>query len=770
MLVIEMNPRVSRSSALASKATGFPIAKIAAKLAVGYRLDEIQNDITKVTPASFEPTIDYVVTKVPRWELERFPHADPILGTQMKSIGEAMAIGRTFKESLQKALRSLETGRAGLGADGGYEGDPGSMLRGRLIQPNADRLFYIKSALRQGWNVIDVQRLTRIDPWFILQISELVEFERSIESYTFDSIPDDVLRRAKRYGYSDDQLAHLLSCTSGQIRDRRIFLGLKPVYKRVDTCGAEFEAKTPYLYSTYEMEDESYPSVGRKLVILGGGPNRIGQAIEFDYCCCQASFALRELGIESIMVNCNPETVSTDYDTSDRLYFEPLTLEHVLDILDNEQPEGVILQFGGQTPLKLAKGIEAAGYTVLGTAPEGIDLAEDRGRFADLARDIELSLPPWGIALSRQEALGQAAKIGYPVLVRPSYVLGGRAMAIVYNDDELIRYIGRAAEVSPGSPVLIDKFLEDAFEVDVDALSDGSSTIIAGILQHIEEAGIHSGDSSMVLPSFKVPDKHLEKIRLLTPRIAGALKVCGLMNIQFAVKDDTVYVLEVNPRASRTIPFVSKATGVPFVRLATRAMLGQSLESLSIDLEPPLDSFFVKASVFPFKSFPGEDPLLGPQMKSTGEVMGRDKTFGAAFAKAMMGAGIQLPESGSVFFSVNDNDKAESVEIARSLQQLGFSIYATGGTAQFLSAEGIDVDRLFKIFEGRPNVLDAIKNGEVSLIINTPLGHLSHEDDSFIRTESLIRGIPCLTTLSAAKAAVEGIAAMKTGSWSVTIL
>ena len=765
MLVIEMNPRVSRSSALASKATGFPIAKVAAKLAVGYTLDEIPNDITRVTPACFEPTIDYVVVKVPRWEFEKFPHADATLGVRMKSIGEAMAIGRTFKEALQKGLRSMENGRTGLCSDADEE-ELGN-LRARLMQPNADRLFHVRTALRNGWNVIDIQRLTSIDPWFILQIAELVEFEDELDGHTLETLPFTLLRRAKKWGYSDAQLAGILGATEEQVRLHRHGQGLRPVYKRVDTCGAEFEAFTPYLYSSYDDEDESAPTGRRKVMILGGGPNRIGQAIEFDYCCCQASYALREEGVESVMVNCNPETVSTDYDTSDRLYFEPLTLEDVLNICAVEKPSGVVIQFGGQTPLKLARSLEAHAVPIVGTQPEGVDLAEDRGRFGKLAEELELALPRWDMASSEAEALKAAEGIGYPVLVRPSYVLGGRAMAIVYGPDELSSYIRRATEVSPGSPVLIDRFLEDAFEVDVDAICDGRRTVIAGILEHIEEAGVHSGDSSMVLPSYKVPQRILDEIRALTPTLADSLGVVGLMNIQFALQEGKLFVLEVNPRASRTVPFISKATGVPIARLAMKTMLGRSLDELGLFEEPEVKGFHVKVPVFPYKSFPGEDPLLGPEMRSTGEVMGRDRSFGAAFAKGMLAAGQGLPQSGAVFISVNDNDKADAALIAAGFADLGFEIIATSGTAAALASAGVEVKKLHKISEWRPNVLDAIKNGDVHLIVNTPLGRMSFEDDSFIRVEALARGIPCLTTLSAAAAAVEGIAELRRGGFQL---
>jgi carbamoyl-phosphate synthase large subunit len=762
MLVIEMNPRVSRSSALASKATGYPIAKVAAKLAVGYTLDELPNDITRTTPASFEPTIDYVVVKVPRWEFNKFPNSEPVLTTQMKSIGEAMAIGRTFKEALQKGLRSTETGRAGL-CGGKTDDSDLSSLRRNLIQPNPDRLFHIRSALRNGWNVIDVQRLTRIDPWFILQINDLVQMESGLEGQTLSSIPAGLLREAKRCGFSDQQIAVLLKTTEAEVRSRRIALGLKPVFKRVDTCSAEFEAGTPYLYSTYEDEDEAAPGACRKVIILGGGPNRIGQAIEFDYLCCQASGALGEMGIQSIMVNCNPETVSTDYDTSDRLYFEPLTLEDVLNVVELEKPEGLVLQFGGQTPLKLAKSLTAAGVPILGTQPEGIDVAEDRGRFGALAHDLGMRIPTWDTAGSAGEAVGVAGRLGYPLVVRPSYVLGGLAMAIVYNDEELRHYVRLATDINPDSPVFLDRFLEDAFEVDVDALCDGRTTVVAGILQHIEEAGIHSGDSTMVFPSYKVEKRFLEEIREAVPGLASALGVVGLMNVQFAIKDGELYVLEVNPRASRTVPFISKAVGVPLAKLAMKVIMGHSLEELGFTSEPLPRGFNVKVSVFPFKSFPGEDPILGPQMRSTGEVMGRDRLFGAAFAKGMLAAGVRLPTRGGLFVSVNDNDKGEAARLAARFAGLGFDLFATSGTAAALESLGVQARLLNKIHEGRPNVLDAIKNGDIQLIINTPLGRHSFYDDSFIRTEAILRDIPCLTTLSAATAALEGIEALREG-------
>jgi carbamoyl-phosphate synthase large subunit len=766
MTVIEMNPRVSRSSALASKATGFPIAKIAAKLAVGYTLDELPNDITKVTPASFEPTLDYVVVKIPRWEFERFPEANRVLGTQMKSIGETMAIGRTFKEAFLKGYRSLENGRHGLETEPKDKLRP-SNLRGQLIQPNAERFFHIWEALKSGWNVIEVQRLTQIDTWFILQINELVDFENSLAGLSLDSLPQDKFKKAKRFGFSDRSLANMLGSSEADVRAKRLENGLKPVYKRVDTCAAEYEAFTPYMYSSYDQEDESEVTDRKKVIILGGGPNRIGQAIEFDFCCCQASYALAEADVESIIVNCNPETVSTDYDTSDRLYFEPLTFENVLDICENEKPDGIVVQFGGQTPLKLANRLAEAGVPILGTSPEGIDLAEDRGRFGELVAGLGLEVPKWRVVNSEDEAISGAKEIGYPVLIRPSYVLGGAAMAIVYNNEEMLKYLSRAADISPDTPVFIDKFLEDAFEIDVDALCDGKNTVIVGILQHIEEAGIHSGDSSMVLPTYKIAEEKLDEIREVTRKLAMALGVIGLMNVQYAIKGEKLYIIEANPRASRTIPFISKAIGKPLAKMAMHVMLGSTLEEIGFTEEPVLEQMHVKASVFPFGSFHGEDPLLGPQMRSTGEVMGRAPSFGAAFAKAMIGAGINMPTSGSAFISVNDNDKKVIADLARQLQKLGFKIYATSGTGEALVNAGVETHALFKISEGRPNVLDAIKNGEINLIINTPLGRTSFADDSFIRTEALSRNITCLTTLSAAEAAIEGIAYMQEGSLEV---
>ena len=760
MLVIEMNPRVSRSSALASKATGFPIAKIAAKLAVGYTLDEIPNDITRVSPSAFEPTIDYVVVKVPRWNFEKFPNADPVLGVQMKSVGEAMAIGRTFREALQKAVRSLEIGRAGLGADGRDRLDTAD-VRERLAVPTAERLFYIHHALASGWSVAAVSELTGIDPWFLHAIGQNVELEGRLRAFRLETLPVELWREAKRAGFSDPQIAHLTGGDEDSVRRRRLELGVRPVFKRVDTCGAEFEALTPYLYSTYEEECEARPTSKRKVMILGGGPNRIGQGIEFDYCCCHASFALREEGYETIMVNCNPETVSTDYDTSDRLYFEPLTLEDVLNIVEVERPEGVIVQFGGQTPLNLALDLERHGVPILGTSPASIDLAEDRERFGRLLEELGMPLPRFGSAATLEEARRVAAAVGYPVLVRPSYVLGGRAMAIVHSESVLESFLAEAARAAPGRRILIDRFLEDAFEVDVDAVSDGENVTIGGIMQHIEEAGIHSGDSACVLPTYLIRPEHLEVLRDYTHRLARALKVVGLMNVQYAVKDGVVYVLEVNPRASRTVPFVSKAIGVPLARVAARAMVGRSLLEQGFMHEIRPRHFYVKEVVLPFSRFPGEDPRLGPEMKSTGEVMGIADSFGHAFAKAQVASGSGLPVEGAAFISVNDYDKNNVVPIARGLERLGFRLLATRGTARALEAAGLPVERVFKVNEGRPNVVDRLKNGDIHLVINTPLGQASYFDEQAIRKTAIRMAVPCITTLSGAAAAVTGIEALR---------
>ncbi|MBN1579634.1 MAG: carbamoyl-phosphate synthase large subunit [Anaerolineae bacterium] len=776
VMVIEMNPRVSRSSALASKATGFPIAKIAAKLAVGYTLDEIPNDITRETPASFEPTIDYVVVKVPRWAFEKFPGADPTLGTQMKSVGEAMAIGRTFQEALQKGLRSLEIGRYGLGADGYDQIEP-ERLREKLITPSQERIFYVRYALQTGMSVERISALTHIDPWFLAQIEDLIHLEGRIRAFTLDAIPEALLWRAKRAGFSDQQLAHLLGVVAPNtipellVRERRHTFGIKAVYNCVDTCAAEFEAYTPYLYSTYETVCEANPTDRRKVMILGGGPNRIGQGIEFDYCCCHAAFALSDMGIETIMVNCNPETVSTDYDTSDRLYFEPLTFEDVLDIVDVEQPDGVLVQFGGQTPLKLARALEAAGVPIWGTSPDSIDLAEDRGRFGALLDELGILQPENGTAFSLEEAREVAVRIGYPVLVRPSYVLGGRAMAIVHSEDDLDRYIREAVQVTPDAPVLIDRFLEDAFEMDVDAVADREgNVVIGGIMEQIELAGVHSGDSACVIPTYMVAPEHIVTMRKYTHQLARALKVCGLMNVQYAMRDGIVYVLEVNPRASRTVPFVSKATGVPLAKIAAQVMAGRTLPELGLVAEPPVPGFFVKEVALPFSKFPGVDTLLGPEMKSTGESMGVAADFGWAFAKAQSGVGGELPLAGAVFLSVNDNDKPTLLPIAKELHELGFKLLGTSGTAVYMNAQGLPVRTVFKVNEGRPNAADYIVNGEIALVINTPLGKRSFFDEGALRRAAVTHGVPYTTTLSAASAAVEAIRAMRESEVSVRSL
>src|SRR5215216_3779569 len=752
--IIEMNPRVSRSSALASKATGFPIAKIAAKLAVGYTLDEIDNDITQKTPASFEPTIDYVVAKIPKWNFEKFRDTEDVLGTQMKSVGEVMAIGRTFKEALFKGLRSLEAVKPLRLRD-----VPHDELQRKLARPNSQRFSYVTYALRNGWSLEEIYRLSRIDPWFLEQLRQVMEIQREVEGRTLEEIDAESLREFKEVGLSDRRLAYLTNRTESEVREYRKRLGVRPVYKRVDTCGAEFESHTPYLYSTYEEEDESAPTMRRKIMILGSGPNRIGQGIEFDYCCCHASFALREAGFETIMVNCNPETVSTDYDTSDRLYFEPLTFEDVMNIADVEKPEGIIVQFGGQTPLNLAMRLQEAGVKVIGTSPDSIDLAEDRKRFGALLKELGIPQPDNGMAASVEEAREIAGRIGYPVLVRPSYVLGGRAMAIVYDQEALETYVRNAVGFTPDRPVLIDKFLEQAAEFDVDALADDSACVIAGIQEHIEEAGIHSGDSSCVLPPVRIDPEHLETMRHYTRKLAKALSVSGLMNIQFAIKDHRVYVLEVNPRASRTVPFVSKATGVPIARIAALVMAGQKLKDFELPEELTVKRFFIKSPVFPFAKFPGVDPILSPEMHSTGEVMGIGDTFGEAYGKAMMGAGLSLPSAGKAFLSVNDADKGAAVLLARRLSRLGFDIIATLGTAARLLEVGMNVETVFKVNEGRPNIVDHIKKGEISLVINTPLGRTSHYDEQAIRRAALQYGVPCVTTMTGAQALVEAIAA-----------
>jgi carbamoyl-phosphate synthase large subunit len=755
--IIEMNPRVSRSSALASKATGFPIAKIAAKLAVGYTLDEIPNDITKKTPASFEPTIDYVVTKIPKWAFEKFPGAEDVLGTQMKSVGEVMAIGRTFKESLFKGLRSLEAVKPLR-----LEGIPDHVLQRKLARPNSQRFSYLTYALRNGYSIAEIHRLTKIDPWFLEQLQEVMQLQARIDGRALHDVPSEVLQTAKEFALSDRRISYLTNSTEANVRERRKNLNIAPVYKRVDTCGAEFESHTPYLYSTYEEESEANPTERRKIMILGSGPNRIGQGIEFDYCCCHASFALRDADFETIMVNCNPETVSTDYDTSDRLYFEPLTFEDVMNIVETEQPEGVIVQFGGQTPLNLADRLHNAGVPIIGTSPDSIDLAEDRKRFSSLLQELKIPQPENGTAVSPEEAKEIAGRLGYPVVVRPSFVLGGRAMAIVYDEETLDEYMRSAVDASPEKPILIDKFLERAVEIDVDALADESAVVVCGIQEHIEEAGIHSGDSSSVLPAQKIAEEHLETIKHYTRNLAKALKVVGLMNLQLAIKDDRVYVIEVNPRASRTVPFVAKATGVPLAKIASLIMAGEKkLEDFNLPDVLPVPKIFVKSPVFPFKKFAGVDPILGPEMHSTGEVMGVGDTFGEAYGKAMEGAFLRLPMAGKAFISVNDSDKGQAVVLARRLDKLGFELIATYGTAKRLQEVGLSCETVFKVNEGRPNIADYIKQGEISLIINTPLGRTSHYDEQAIRKSALQFNVPTVTTMTGAEALIEAIATKK---------
>ena len=814
MVAIEMNPRVSRSSALASKATGFPIAKIAAKLAVGYRLDELKNDITRETPACFEPTIDYVVTKIPRWTFEKFPDADATLTTQMKSVGETMAIGRTFKESLQKALRGLETGRFGFGCDRGDRWgtpqQPGlEEIMAKLITPNAERIWHIRYAFKAGLTVDDVFDRTKIDRWFLHNIRELVVMEDRLRAFSnIELVNDDLLLAAKQHGFSDHQLAHLWRTTENEVRRVRKARGIDATFKLVDTCAAEFEAMTPYYYSTYEspvriigpkddlqtsiLEDETRPAGSKeRIMILGGGPNRIGQGIEFDYCCCQAAFALRQAGYETIMVNSNPETVSTDYDTSDHLFFEPLTVEDVLNICDRMQPKGLIVQFGGQTPLNLARALEAAGAPIIGTSVDSIDIAEDRERFQLLVRRLDLMQPANGTATDMPQAIHVARKIGYPVLVRPSYVLGGRAMEIVYDEASLIRYMGWALEVSPGKPILIDKFLESAVEVDVDCLSDGARTMIGGVMQHIEEAGIHSGDSACVIPPYSLPSEIVEKIKVQTRELARELQVKGLMNVQFAIQfqragivsDGTmarkglpgsdsgmIFVLEVNPRASRTVPFVSKAIGIPLARFAALVMVDKTLDQLGFQDEVIPRHFSVKESVFPFNKFPGVDIILGPEMRSTGEVMGIDDSFAMAFAKSQLAANNPLPLSGTLFVSVANRDKREIVPIARGLAELGYRLISTRGTASVLREAGINVEEIAKIQEGRPNLLDLMKNAQVALVINTPSGKGARTDEGKIRAAAVAHGVTCITTISAAQAAVEACQALRQRELTVCAL
>jgi carbamoyl-phosphate synthase large subunit len=779
-VVIEMNPRVSRSSALASKATGFPIAKIAALLAVGYHLDELKNDITKETPASFEPTIDYTVVKIPRFAFEKFTAADQTLNTAMKSVGEVMALGRTFKEALQKALRGLEIGSQGLGADGKSPGEGLAtiantpvaerdrlmdLLRDRLRVPNCERIFYLRVALMAGVPASDVVEWSKIDPWFIQQIEEIVDFEKRIKSAAADPLDADLLLEAKRYGFSDFQIAHLRGVTEKEVRAWRLKAGILPTYKSVDTCSAEFKAYTPYFYSTYEEEDETVPSNRKKVIILGGGPNRIGQGIEFDYCCVHAAMALKEEGYETIMVNCNPETVSTDYDTSDKLYFEPLTQEDVLNIVEKEKPEGIIVQFGGQTPLNLAIPLEKCKVHILGTSPDSIDLAEDRERFGALLTKLGIPQAPNGTARSFEEARAIAERIGYPVMVRPSYVLGGRAMEVVYDEAMLSDYIARATRVSPEHPILIDKFLDNALELDVDVLCDGEDTYIGGIMEHIEEAGIHSGDSACVLPARTLSPKDLGTLKQYAESLAKGLKVRGLMNIQFAVREGIIYILEANPRASRTVPFVSKATGVPIAKLAARLMVGRKLKELLppklLADGPQLQWTAVKEAVLPWSRFPGVDAVLGPEMRSTGEVMGIDRDFSRAFAKSQAAAGSALPKSGGVLFSLTDKDKAAGCQIARELSKLGFVLYATESTATFFRGQSLEVRTVLKLTEGRPNVVDVIKNRDVVLVINTPSAKRSRSEGFTIRQTALLQNMPIVTTLAAARAALTAIRALK---------
>lgn len=771
MVVIEMNPRVSRSSALASKATGFPIAKIAAKLAVGFSLDEIANDITRETRASFEPTIDYVVVKIPRFTFEKFPNTEDLLTTSMKSVGETMAIGRTFKESLLKAVRSLEIGRYGFtDPDPVVPPERLEELKQRLRKPNSRRLFQIAEAMKLGVSVEEIHRLTWIDPWFLHHMEEIVRLEEAVRRDPGFLDDPDRLRLAKSWGFCDIRLGELTGCDEEAVRRKRLASGIRPVYKLVDTCAAEFEAYTPYFYSTYEEEDEARPTDRAKVVILGGGPNRIGQGIEFDYCCVHASFALRELGMESVMVNSNPETVSTDYDTSDKLYFEPLTREDVLHILDSEQPKGLIVQFGGQTPLNLAVPLEKVGARILGTSPDAIDLAEDRKRFQQLVQRLGLRQPQNAIAFTVDEALEAARIIGYPVVVRPSYVLGGRAMEIVYDETSLREFMKTAVDVSPGHPILIDDFLEDAVELDVDAVSDGNLTVIGGIMEHIEAAGIHSGDSACVLPPYSVKKELQEEIKRQTRLLARELNVVGLMNVQFAIQNGDVYILEVNPRASRTVPFVSKAIGVPLAKLATKVMLGHTLQDLGFASEVEPRHVSVKEAVFPFSRFPNVDILLGPEMKSTGEVMGIGEDFGIAYAKAQSAAGFDLPLGGAVFISVHDRDKPAVVPVARQFRDLGFQLMATAGTRRFLHDQGIETEQVFKLSEGRPHVVDRIKNNDIQLVINTSLGRRTYSDAYQIRRTTLIYNIPYATTIAGAKAMAQAVATLQQGDWDVKTL
>jgi len=763
-VVIEMNPRVSRSSALASKATGFPIAKIAAKLAIGYTLDELRNDITRLTPASFEPTIDYVVTKIPRFTFEKFPGANTTLTSAMKSVGEAMAIGRTFKESFQKCMRSLETGSRGFGGGGKFGGDDlpdEATIRQKIGTPNAERVYYLRWAFKAGLTVEDIFELSKIDRWFLQQLKEIHEMEETVRSHSLATLDAVTLRRAKQFGFSDAQLAHLLKTDFDTMRAHRKKAGVNTTFRLVDTCAAEFEAFTPYYYSSYGDENEVIPSKKKKIMIIGGGPNRIGQGIEFDYCCVHASFALREAGFETVMINSNPETVSTDYDTSDRLYFEPLTLEDVLEVYEQEGCSGAIAQFGGQTPLNLASALKARGVNIIGTSPESIDTAEDRKLFAAVLDQLQLASPANRIAMSEAEALASAAELGYPVLVRPSFVLGGRGMFILYSEAELKDVVRQVFDVMPGKPVLIDKFLEDAIEVDVDCISDGETTLVGGMLEHIEFAGVHSGDAAMVMPPHTLPKPMIATIRSATYALAKALKVIGLMNVQFAVKDGHLYVLEVNPRASRTVPFVAKAIGVPLAKLAARVMAGAKLKDLGFTKEVQPKHWCVKEAVFPFNRFPGAAIMLSPEMRSTGEVMGLDDDLGIAFAKTQMAAKPGLPLSGKVFFSVKDSDKPHAVELARDFIALGFTLCSTSGTSKLLRESGVEVQHVNKLQEGRPNCIDMIKNGEIQLVINTPRGMIPRHDENAIRAAAWSNNVCIMTSLTGVRASINGIKAMK---------
>jgi carbamoyl-phosphate synthase large subunit len=771
MVVIEMNPRVSRSSALASKATGFPIAKFAAKLAVGYSLDELQNDVTKETPACFEPSIDYVVTKMPRFTFEKFPEADSTLTSAMKSVGEAMAIGRTFKESFQKAMRSLEIGLDGFEAGklAGQDLDK-SAIKAGVKRPSAERPTYLYKAFEIGMDAEQISEQSGIDLWFTTQLQQIFELEQQIKSTSLDSVDSEFLRQAKEAGFSDRQLADHWNCEPPQVRTKRESMGVATTFRLVDTCAAEFEAFTPYYYSSYGDENEINTSDAKKIMILGGGPNRIGQGIEFDYCCVHASLALRDAGFETVMVNSNPETVSTDYDVSDRLYFEPLTLEDVLEIYRQEKCDGAIVQYGGQTPLNLAAGLKEAGVNVIGTSPESIDLAEDREKFKQILDQVGLKQPQNETAMHPDEAAEKAARIGYPILLRPSFVLGGRGMFIVYDEDELNGVVKEAFAVAPGKPVLLDKFLEEAIELDVDCISDGETSVVGGMLQHIEFAGVHSGDAAMVMPPHDLSKEMLDEVRQASYDLAKALKVIGLMNVQYAIKDGDLFLIEVNPRASRTVPFVSKAIGVPLAKLGARVMAGAKLKDLGFTEEITPKHWAIKEAVFPFSKFPGSPIVLTPEMRSTGEVMGQDEDFGMAYAKTQMAAKPSLPLDGNVFLSVKDSDKPKALEVAQGLSELGFSFTSTEGTAKFLNENGIPAETTLRISEGRPNVADLIKNGKVQMVINTPLGLIPRRDENGIRSEAVLNSVPVITTLGSAFAALDGIRSLKDRKFSVKSL